>query len=260
MDIAKFKSIIEAILFAAGREVNIKELMSALELGSDEIFAIIDNMRIDYEERGIEIIKINDNFQLVTRKEYYEYIYPILDKRSKPNLSNAAMETLAIIAYNPKITRAQIESIRGVNSDGTMYKLLEYNLIQEAGKLDAPGKPTMYTVTTEFMKMFGFTSLDELPELPRYKIDENQQIVIDDIIAEQKIEKENNQEENEETQIEDAEDDKKENEETQIVDAEDDKKENEDIQIVDAENNKREIENTIQEAPSPEREEIIEEN
>lgn len=186
MDIAKFKAIIEAVLFAAGREVNIKELMTALELGSDEIFAIIDNMRIDYEERGIEIIKVNDSFQLVTRKEYYEYIYPVLDKRSKPNLSNAAIETLAIIAYNPKITRAQIESIRGVNSDGTMYKLLEYNLIQEVGKLDAPGKPTMYTVTDEFMKMFGFTSLDELPELPRYKIDENQQIVIDDIIEEQK--------------------------------------------------------------------------
>lgn len=204
MDIVKYKAIIEAILFAAGRQVNIKELMSALELSSDEIVAVIENMKIDYEERGIEIIKVNDSFQLVTRKEYYEYIYPILDKRSKPNLSNAAMETLAIIAYNPKITRAQIESIRGVNSDGTMYKLLEYNLIQDVGKLDAPGKPTMYTVTDEFMKMFGFTSLDELPELPRYKIDENQQIVIDDIIAEQKSE------EDSEKQVEASEEAKKE--------------------------------------------------
>ena len=182
MDLQEKKAIIEAILFSAGREVNIKELMSALELGSEEIFATIESMNIDNQNRGIQIIRVNDNFQLVSKKEYYEYIYPILDKRSKPNLSNAALETLSIIAYNPKITRAQIESIRGVGSDGTIYKLLEYNLIQEAGKMDAPGRPTMYSVTNEFLKMFGYSSLDELPELPKYKLDENQQIVIDDII------------------------------------------------------------------------------
>ena len=190
MEIEKAKGIIEAILFACGREVNIKELMSALELGSEDIFAIIEEMKIAYEkeQRGIEIVKINDSFQLITKKEYYEYIYPILDKRSKPNLSNAALETLSIIAYNPKITRAEIETIRGVNSDGTIYKLLEYNLIEEVGRLDAPGRPTMYGVTSEFMRMFGFTSLEELPELPRYKLDENQQIVIDDIIEEKQKE------------------------------------------------------------------------
>ena len=116
------------------------------------------------------------------KKEYYEYIYPIFDKRSKPNLSNAALETLSIIAYNPRITKAEIEAIRGVNSDGTMYKLLEYNLIENVGKSDAPGRPSMYNVTNEFLKMFGITSLDELPELPRYKLDENQQIVIDDLM------------------------------------------------------------------------------
>jgi len=190
MELQENKAIIEAILFATGREVNIKELMSALELGSKEIFSIIENMNLDYQNRGIEIIRVNDNFQLVTKKQYYEYIYPIFDKRSKPNLSNAAMETLSIIAYNPKITRAQIESIRGVGSDGTIYKLLEYNLIQDVGKLDAPGRPTMYSVTNEFLKMFGFTSLDELPELPRYKIDQNRQIVIDDIIENNEAEKE----------------------------------------------------------------------
>ena len=94
----------------------------------------------------------------------------------------AALETLSIIAYNPKITRAEIEAIRGVNSDGTMYKLLEYNLIEEAGKSDAPGKPTMYVTTNEFLKMFGLSSLEKLPQLPKYKIDENEQIVIDDIM------------------------------------------------------------------------------
>ena len=89
---------------------------------------------------------------------------------------------MAIIAYNPKVTRAEIEQIRGVNSDGTIYKLLEHGLIEEAGRLDAPGRPTIYRTTSEFLRMFGYTSEDELPELPKYKIDENEQIVIDEII------------------------------------------------------------------------------
>ena len=198
MEIEKAKAVIEAILFACGREVEIKELMSALEMSSEDLFAIIESMKQDYEKegRGIEIVKVQDAIQLTTKKEYYEYIYPIFDKRSKPNLSNAALETLSIIAYNPKITRAEIEAIRGVNSDGTMYKLLEYNLIENVGKADAPGRPSMYSVTNEFLKMFGITSLDELPELPRYKLDENQQIVIDDIINEKENLEKENQEEN----------------------------------------------------------------
>lgn len=184
MEIEKAKAVIEAILFACGREVQIKELMSALELSSKEIIDIIESMKLDYEKegRGIEIIRMEDAFQLTTKKDFYEYIYPIFDNRAKPNLSTAALETLSIIAYNPKITRAEIETIRGVGSDGTIYKLLEYNLIANAGKSDAPGKPTMYVTTNEFLKMFGITSLDELPELPRYKLDENRQIVIDDIV------------------------------------------------------------------------------
>lgn len=193
MEIEKAKAIIEAILFAAGREVKINELMSALELSSEDILSIIDNMKLDCENRGIEIIKVNDGFQLATKKEYYEYIYPIFDKRNKPNLSNASLETLSIIAYNPKITRAEIESIRGVNSDGTIYKLLDYELIEEVGRMDAPGRPTMYSVTSTFLKMFGFTSLDELPELPRYKLDENRQIVIDDLIEENNKDTEDNE-------------------------------------------------------------------
>ena len=91
---------------------------------------------------------------------------------------------MSIIAYNPKITRSEIEQIRGVNSDGTIYKLLEYNLIEEVGRLDAPGRPTLYSTTNEFLKMFGISNLEELPELPKYKIDENEQIVIDEIIEE----------------------------------------------------------------------------
>lgn len=197
MDYKKQQGIIESILFAAGREVELKEIMSATELGHDEIISIIEIMKNEYsnENRGIEIIKVNDAYQLCAKKENYEYIYPIFDKRSKPNLSPAALEVVSIIAYNPKITRAEIEAIRGVGSDGSIYKLLEYELIQEAGRKDAPGRPTMYETSPKFLKMFGLTNLDELPELPRYKLDENQQIVIDEYIE--------NVENNEETEIED---------------------------------------------------------
>lgn len=204
MEINKSKGIIEAILFAAGREVKITELMSALEVSSEEIITIVNNLKQDYqnENRGLQIININEAYQLCTKQEYYEYLYTIFDKRNKPNLSQAALETLAIIAYNPKITRAEIEAIRGVNSDGTIYKLLDYNLIEETGKLDAPGRPGTYGVTPEFLRVFGFDNLNELPELPRYKLDENQQIVIDDIIQENnettnKSEESANKEENE---------------------------------------------------------------
>ena len=177
-----YEQIIEAILFAAGRVVAEQELMIALEMSQEKIENIINKMQIRYEKSGIQIIKVEKGYQMCSNPKYYEYIYPIIDKRTKPNLSNAALETLSIIAYNPKITRAEIESIRGVNSDGTIYKLMEYGLIESAGKLDLPGRPTAYRTTDYFLKTFGFTSLEELPELPKYKLDENQQIVIDDLI------------------------------------------------------------------------------
>lgn len=197
MEINKSKGVIESILFSAGREVKITELMSALEASSEEIITVVESMKEDYknEERGLQIINVGEAYQLCTKQEYYEYLYSIFDKRNKPNLSQAAIETLAIIAYNPKITRAEIEAIRGVNSDGTIYKLLDYNLIEETGKLDAPGKPGTYGVTSEFLRVFGFGNLNELPDLPRYKLDENQQIVIDDIIEEK--EEQNTEELNE---------------------------------------------------------------
>ena len=198
MEIDKIKSIIEAILFSAGRIVETKELMAILELSNEDIDSIMQNMKSEYEEqnRGIEIIKVENGYQMCSRKEYYDYIYPIFDNRAKPSLSAAALETLSIIAYNHKITRAEIEQIRGVNSDGTIYKLLEYNLIEEVGRLDAPGRPTIYSTTKDFLKMFGMSSIEELPELPKYKIDENEQIVIDEIIDE------NKKEESESSQIE----------------------------------------------------------
>ncbi len=183
MEIKEAKSAIEAILFAAGKSVSKKELILGLEMSQEEIENIISEMQEEYkqEQRGIEIIQIENNYQLCTKKELYNYIYPIIDKRNKPNLSNAALETLSIIAYNPKITRAEIEAIRGVSVDGCVYKLLEYGLIEEAGKTDLPGKPMAYKTTQDFLKMFGYSSLEELPELPRYKMDENNQIIIEEL-------------------------------------------------------------------------------
>lgn len=197
MDLEKAEAIIEAMLFSTGGIITIKDIMNVLELGTEDIEKIMQKMKIKYDSdnSGIELVKVEDGYELCTKKEYYEYIYPLFDNRTKPAISNAALETLSIIAYNPKITRSEIEAIRGVNSDGTIYKLLEYDLIQDAGKLDAPGRPTSYKVTKNFLKMFGISNLDELPELPRYKLDENEQIVIEEIISEEDFENNDNVEE-----------------------------------------------------------------
>lgn len=186
MEISQKKAIIEAILFSAGRPVKKSDLILALEISQEDLEYLVENMQEEYkqENRGIEIIKMEDSYQLYSKKELYSYIYPVLDKRNKPSLSNAALETLAIVAYNPQITRAEIEAIRGVSADACVYKLLEYGLIEEAGKIDLPGKPMSYKTTPEFLRMFGYSSLEELPELPRYKLDENKQIVIDELIEE----------------------------------------------------------------------------
>lgn len=202
METEKIKGIIEAMLFSSGRAISKDELVLNLEMSKDEIEDVIKIMKEEYkkEDRGIELIEIDDGYQLCTKKELYNYVYPIIDKRTKPNLSNAALETLAIIAYNPRITRAEIEAIRGVSADAAVYKLLEYGLIEEAGKTDLPGKPMSYKTTKEFLKMFGFTSLNDLPELPKYKLDSNRQIVIDELV-EENIEKTNNQDTNSKIEI-----------------------------------------------------------
>ena len=234
MENKKIEGIIEAILFAAGRPVKIEEFILNLEINKEEIEKIIKQMQNDYEKenRGIELIKIENSYQLCTKKEYYENIYPVIDNRSKPRLSNAALETLSIIAYNPRVTRPEIESIRGVSADASIYKLLEYNLIEEAGKSDLPGKPMTYKTTQEFLKMFGYTSLKDLPELPRYKLDSNKQIVIDELV----------EDEEEKGKMEKSNKEDKQNIETKQVN----NTENKESQKVDEKN---------LEAPEPEREE-----
>ena len=144
-------------------------MILVLEKNEEEIQTIIKSMQQDYKanNRGIEIIQVEDGYQLATKKDLYEYIYPILDKRTKPNLSTAALETLSIIAYNPRITRAEIEAIRGVSADACVYKLLEYGLIEEAGKADLPGKPMTYKTTDEFLKCFGYSSLKDFARITK---------------------------------------------------------------------------------------------
>lgn len=190
MNEEKIEGVIEGILFSAGRVIKIRELIAILEKSSDEIIQTINKMQENYskDNRGIEIIRVEDGYQLASKKEYYEYIYPILNKQSKPSISQASLEVLSIIAYNPRATRADIDTIRGVDSSASIYRLLEYNLIEQAGKADLPGKPMTYKVTEEFMKTFGLNSLKDLPELPKYKLDSNRQIIIDE------IEKENSNE------------------------------------------------------------------
>lgn len=206
MERQKTKGVIESILFASGRIVTLRELEISLEMEQKEIVDIIDEMQEEYkmQDRGIEIVKVENGYTLSSKKEYHEYIYGVIDKRVKISLSQAALEVLAIIAYNPKITRAEIETIRGVGSDAALYRLMEHNLIETAGKLDLPGRPTAYRVTSEFLKKFGLNTLEDLPKLPKYKMDENRQIVIEDILEEQKEkESEEAQSKNQEEAVDD---------------------------------------------------------
>lgn len=198
MEENKLKGVIEAILFSSGRIVKIKELMTILEESSDRIIETIGKIAKEYsnDDRGLEIVRVEDGYQLASKKEYYPYLYQLIDKNVKPNISQASLEVLSIIAYNPRATKSDIDLIRGVDSAASIYRLLEYNLIEQAGKADLPGKPMTYKVTEEFMKVFGLKSLKELPKLPKYKLDSNRQIVIDELEEDVKEKDIENNEEN----------------------------------------------------------------
>lgn len=196
MDKEMLTSAIEALLFAAGKPVSITTLCSILEQEKNEIEDALQNLKIRLAERnsGIQLIHVNNSYQLCTLEIFYDYVCKLLDNRPKPTLSQAALEVLSIVAYNPRVTRAEMEKIRGVSSDSAMNKLLEYNLIEEAGKQDLPGKPMGYQTTDEFLKMFGFESLKDLPELPKLK-EELDQVNIEDISVENKMEENTEEEE-----------------------------------------------------------------
>ena len=179
--------VLEGVLFVVGDEgITLNQICEILNVEMEEAKNLLMELKKTYEveERGIRISYLGDAFKLTTKKEHKEYYQRLIETPESNTLSPAALETLAIVAYNPKITRTEIEAIRGVNSDGTIYKLLDYGLIEDAGKADLPGRPITYKTTPEFLKMFGYETLANLPELPKYKLDANRQIVIDDLIEE----------------------------------------------------------------------------
>lgn len=172
MEEKEIKNLVEAMLFSTGRDMSIMELANYMQVPYDKVEKAILILQNEYKEenRGIQIININEAYQMVSNKIYYEYIVKLFNDNRKATLSNAAIEVLSIIAYNSDITRAEIEKIRGVNSDGGVNRLLEYNLIEESGRLDLPGRPAIYRVTDDFLRTFGLNTIEDLPELPQLEI------------------------------------------------------------------------------------------
>ena len=161
------KYAIEGILFAAGEPVKAAKLAVVLDVSFEEVQNAVKELKEEYDrdKRGFNIIEILEGYQICSRPEYYTYIQEILGEQRNQPLSNAAMEALAKIAYKQPITRGQIEHIRGVNSDGCVNRLYERGLIEEAGRLDAPGRPILYATTQTFLRCFGLKSPQELPPI-----------------------------------------------------------------------------------------------
>lgn len=165
MENVNIQYAIEGILFAAGEPVKAAKLAAVLNTDIDSIYEAVKILKYNYdtELRGFMIIEIDEGYQLCSRPEYYAYIQEILGEQRRQALSNAAMEALAIIAYKQPITRGQVEFIRGVNSDGAINRLVERDLIEETGRLDAPGRPILYSTTQNFLRCFGLKSPKDLP-------------------------------------------------------------------------------------------------
>lgn len=168
-------NIIEAILFAVGRSVSAKEFKEVLGENITDIEKAIKELEEKYSTNcGISLVKVKDEYQLVSNKQYFEEISKFLENSKKANLSNACLEVLSIIAYNPKITKSEIESIRGVNSDSQVSKLLEYGLVYEVGRMNAPGRPAMFEVTPEFLKCMGINRVEDLPDFNNIKTEDEE--------------------------------------------------------------------------------------
>ena len=187
MEKQELVSLIEAMLFANGKPLNIKTICEITEIEKEEVLEALNELKQNLIERksGIQLLVINDSYQLATLEKYYSYMCKMLDNRPKPSLSQAAFEVLSIVAYNQNVTRAEMERIRGVSSDSALNKLLEYNLIEEAGRMDAPGRPMMYKTSDEFLKMFGYKSIKDLPELPKLKEEIDEQMRIEEEVVEE---------------------------------------------------------------------------
>lgn len=177
MDKKKAKAILEAILFTMGESVEIKKLAEVIETTESLTKSYLEEMTEEYSKKsgGIMITWLEDRVQLCTKPEYYEYLIKIATAPRRYSLSDSAIETLSIVAYKQPVTRAEVERIRGVNSDHAINKLVEYELICELGRLDAPGKPILFGTTETFLKTFGVKSVDELPRPDALAIEEFKQ-------------------------------------------------------------------------------------
>ena len=158
------KNAIEAILFAAGHPMEYGKLAEVLGLTAKDIKTLVSDMAKDYTEKGITLLLFPDTCQLCTKERFMPYIREALGIRRGGNLSASSMEVLAIVAYNQPVTRSFVDQVRGVDSNYAVTSLIDKGLIEAAGRLDAPGRPMLYATTDKFLRVFGFNSLDDLPE------------------------------------------------------------------------------------------------
>ena len=177
MEKQSIKSIIESLLFASGDPLSLNDLSSHIEKDTKTILVILQEMMEEYDnpERGIKLICIKGNYQLVTKGENAEYIQKLLKKNKRQSLSQASIESLAIIAYKQPITRVDIDEIRGVKSESAIQRLIEKDLIKEVGRLEVPGRPILYGTTEEFLRQFELKDLNQLPSLDLFGAEESEE-------------------------------------------------------------------------------------
>ena len=177
MEIKKLEAAIEAILFTMGNSVELAQIADAIQQDKETTRKILQNMmdRYQQEDRGIQIIELEQSYQMCSKKEYYECLIRLAMHPKKPALTDVMLETLSIIAYKQPVTKAEIEKIRGVKCDHAINKLVEYELVKELGRLDAPGRPLLFGTTEEFLRSFGVQSIDELPVLSPVQVEEFKQ-------------------------------------------------------------------------------------
>lgn len=169
----KHLAAIEAVLFASGEPLDISKIAAAVDLNMEETTRLIFHLqnKLEQEESGLCVLRLDDKFQLTTRSEYAQQVRKVLDISRNTPLSNAALEVLALICYNQPVTKAFIEQVRGVDCSGVVTSLVQKGLIEEKGRLDLPGKPLVYGTTTHFLKCFCLSSLEELPPLPNKEME-----------------------------------------------------------------------------------------
>lgn len=163
---AERKGALEAVLFAMGEPVSLQVLARALDTDITTAWNAVESLKKSYEteERGIQLVELEGSYQLCTKPRYYENLITVAAMPEKPVLTDTLLETLSIVAYRQPVTKAEISRIRGVASDHAVSRLVEYGLVQEAGRLNAPGRPILFVTTREFLRRFGMDSLEQLPE------------------------------------------------------------------------------------------------